>query len=359
MSEPNLNPFACRYTPHLPELLTKMNCSLAITTYQAGKVVIISPKDENTLTQLPRTFKKPMGISYDAQKNTMVLATQGEVITFKNSVELASTYPNAPGVYDALFLPRLTYHTAPLDLHDIHVGKDNEIFAVNTLFSCIVKIEEAYNFTPIWTPPFIDAIASEDRCHLNGLAMRDGKPAFATAFNSGNTASSWRENITETGIIMDIEKNKILADGLAMPHSPKWINNKLYVLLSATGELVEIDAENGEKKVIYNFNAFVRGLAFYKDYLFVGFSKLRKNSSTFSKIQFSHEANEAGIAVFHLPTASLSGKITYENSVDEIYDLIVLPNCLRPNILNTMNDIYKSALITPNATYWGMRQKEE
>ncbi|MEQ9305149.1 MAG: DUF4915 domain-containing protein, partial [Marinoscillum sp.] len=68
-----MTPFSFTYSPELPELLLKINCSLMITTYQAGKVVMISPKDENSLVTLPRTFDKPMGM--DVQGDRIVLAS--------------------------------------------------------------------------------------------------------------------------------------------------------------------------------------------------------------------------------------------------------------------------------------------
>lgn len=87
-------PFTCTYTPQLPELLTKLNCTIAITTYQAGKLVFISAKDENTIIQLPRTFDKPMGIATDHEKDKLALACKDEVIVFANSPGLARHYPN-------------------------------------------------------------------------------------------------------------------------------------------------------------------------------------------------------------------------------------------------------------------------
>ena len=62
-------PFSCKYTPQIPELLLNLNCSIAISTYQAGKLVLISPKDENSLVQLPRHFEKVMGIAEDKKKD--------------------------------------------------------------------------------------------------------------------------------------------------------------------------------------------------------------------------------------------------------------------------------------------------
>ena len=53
---------------------------------------------------------------------------------------------------------------------------------MNTLFSCLAGLDSRYSFVPRWRPPFISALAAEDRCHLNGLAMVDGDaPAFLVA----------------------------------------------------------------------------------------------------------------------------------------------------------------------------------
>jgi len=270
---------------------------------------------------------------------------------------LAFHYPNSPKKYDALFMPRSTYHTGPLDIHDLHFGADNKIYAVNTLFSCIVTIDDNYNFTPFWKPNFIDKLVSEDRCHLNGLAFLNGKPKYATAFNTGNKAQSWRDDITKTGVVIDVETNEIIAEGLAMPHSPRIYNNELYVLLSASGELVKIDVETGAKEVVLKIGGFLRGMDFHKDYLFVGLSKLRENSSTFAKLDFAKEANQAGIVVIHLPTASLIGKINYLNSLDEIYDIKLIPDRIRPNILNTIKHDYKQGLMIPQSTFWAIESQ--
>jgi len=351
-SDTSLAPFSCQYSPQVPELLLRLNCTIAITTYQAGKLVLISPKDEDTLVQLPRTFPKPMGIAENKATDQLALACKDEIIIFSNSPELALHYPRSPEKYDALYMPRTTYHTGPLDIHDLCFGKDGTLYAVNTLFSCIVTIDDRYNFTPYWKPPFIDNLVSEDRCHLNGLALVDGLPKFATAFNQGNSFQSWREHVTTTGVIFDLETNETVASGLAMPHSPRWFGDALFVLLSASGELIRVDVNSGKKEVIVKLDGFVRGMDLYKDYLFIGLSKLRKNSSTFGKLDFAEKANQAGIVIIHLPTGSMVGNIHYLSSLDEIYDVHIIGNKTRPNILNTMTPDYKQGLMIPELTFW-------
>jgi uncharacterized protein (TIGR03032 family) len=351
-------PFSCTYSAQVPDLLQKLNCSIAISTYQAGKLIFLSAKDENSLIQLPRTFARPMGIAENKSKDKIALAAKDEIIVFANSKALAQHYPKSPNKYDALYMPRVTYHTGPLDIHDLSFGKDDQLFAVNTLFSSIIKIDDDFNFTPYWTPTFIDKLVSEDRCHLNGMAMKDGLPKYATAFNQGNSFQSWREKVTETGVIFDVDSNDVIIEGLAMPHSPRIFNNELFVLLSATGELVKVNTSTGKYDVVVKVDGFVRGMSLHKDYLFIGLSKLRKNSSTFGKLKFAEKANHSGIMIVHLPTGSIAGKISYETSVDEIYDVHILADKIRPNIMNTLNENYKLGLMTPESTYWALPKNE-
>lgn len=351
-SAPPTAPFSCQYSSHVPDLLLKLNCSIAITTYQAGKLVFISPKDEDNLVQLPRNFDKPMGIAMHPTKDKLALACKDEVVVFANSPQLARHYPRAQDKYDALYMPRVTYHTGGLDVHDLSYGEGEELYAVNTLFSCLMKIDSDYNFAPYWIPPFVDAFVSEDRCHLNGMAMQNGKPKYVTAFNQGNSYQSWRETVTTTGIIMDVDSNEIICDGLAMPHSPRLYNGELYVLLSAKGELIKVNVNTGTYDVVFKTEGFLRGMSLHKDYLFIAQSKLRKHSSTFGKLDFAETANEAAITIIHLPTAAVAGKITYLTSLDEIYDVHILTDKIRPNILNTRTPDHKEGLMTPQATFW-------
>jgi len=356
-SSPGVAPFQIVYSPHIPELLQQLNTTLVYSTYQAGKLVFLSPVGTEKLVQLPRTFNKPMGFGFHSDGQKMALATADEVIVFANSPSLAQHYPRSPEKYDALFVPRMTLYTGALDVHDLHWGADDKLYGVNTLFSCLCTFDSNYNFTPYWTPPQITEMASEDRCHLNGLALKNGTPKYATAFNRGNTAQSWRENINETGVVWDIDENAIIAEGLGMPHSPNLYDGELYVLTSANGELIKINPSTGSKEVVFQMDAFLRGMTKVGDYLFIAHSKLRQNSSTFAQLDISKKANRSGIVVLHLPSKSIQGEIQYQSSVDEIYEIHALPNVLRPNILNTKKEDHKLSLMTPDATYWAKNQE--
>lgn len=342
-------PFSCSFTPNLPELLYQLKCTLVISTYQAGKVVFISATDENNIVQLPRTFDRAMGIALEGNK--MAIGTRNEVIVLVNSEGLAKSYPKMPETYDGMFLPRLTYYTGYVDIHDLHWGNKG-LWAINSSFSCLALIDENYSWTPKWQPPFIDELASEDRCHLNGLAMQDGKPQFVTALGNGNTVQSWRKQLPDGGILMHVESSEILLQNLNMPHSPRIFDGELYLLLSAKGALVKVNTQTGSYEIIKQLNGFVRGMAKYGDYVFIGLSRLRKNASTFKNLPIAQKAKYAGIVIIHLPTGAKVAELQYQTSVDEIYDVQILPELRRPGILNTISKVHTYSISIPQATFW-------
>lgn len=343
-------PFSSANSPNFPEILHRLNCALAISTYQANKVVMIGAHDEASTYVLPRNFQKAMGIAY--RDNKMAVATKSEIIVLRNDPRLAQSYPAKPQFYDGLFLPQATYYTGMIDTHDLHWGKSG-LWAVNTSFSCLVSIDSDYSFTPRWKPHFITDLVSEDRCHLNGLAMNAaGEPAYVSALGSGNTRQSWRDNITEGGIIMDVASNEIVAQGLAMPHTPRLWNDELFILLSAAQKLVKIDTNTGKYDEVAHIPGFVRGMSRIGDLVFITTSKLRQNSSTFRHLDIAKEAQKAGIVVVDLNTGAIISQFEFMMSVDEIYDIHIIPGYRRPNILNTYKTTHVEALSTPDTTYW-------
>jgi len=347
-------PFSCTYSPNIPELLFDLRCSVAISTYQAGKVILIGAPDTKQLVQLPRNFDKPMGIALDGDR--LAIATRDKVVVMRNVPQMAKNFPGQPNVYDGLFLPRATYFTGETDIHDIH-WIDQELWAVNTNFSCLVKIDDQYSFIPSWKPPFVNEIAPEDACHFNGVAFENKKPVFATALGKSNTREGWRANKINGGVLINIQSNQIINETLAMPHSPRIYDGRLFLLLSATGELVEIDRNTGGVISRKNFNGFVRGMDKLGDHLFVGLSKIRETSSAFKDLPVSGKSVFSGIAVIHFPTMRIVGYIKYETSVEEIYDVKILPGIRRANIVSHEKD-GKLAITTPVGDYWGMKSDE-
>lgn len=331
-----------------------LGCSIAISTYQAGKVIFISAQDQDRLVQLPRTFEKPMGIALNGAQ--LAIATVHEVVVLANAPEMAKNYPKQPNTYDALFLPRSVYYTGELDIHDLH-WHNNELWAVNTRFSCLATLDAHYSFTPRWRPKFITDFGPGDNCHLNGLAT-DKELLFATALGGTNTPKGWKKQKANGGILIDIKSNEIVATQLPMPHSPRIYDNKLFILMSATGELAILDPSNGKYEVVKKLQGFVRGMDRIGDYLFIGLSKLRKTSTAFGDLPIAKDSLMCGVVALHLPTLSIVGHIKYETSVEEIYDVKIIPNTKRPGILNHLKEDFRMGLTTPGVNYWARKEGE-
>lgn len=344
-----LPPFSCTSTPGFLKLLHSLRSSIAITTYQAGKLIFISPKNENELIQFPRTFNKPMGIAL--HDNKLAIATQNEVVVYRDAPGQAAHYPKRPDTYDALYVPRAKYYTGELDIHDITFSADG-ILAVNTQFSCVSRIDENFSFTHAWQPSFIPTLTPGDSCHLNGMVIENDKPKYLTALGSTSVSKGWRPNKAQGGVLIDAHTNAFILDKLPMPHSPREYPEGLFVLLSATGELIRVDIKKQSYEVIHRFDGFVRGLDRIGDFLFIGLSKLRTTSEAFGDLPIASRSPMCGIVAFHLPSSKVIGQLKYETSVEEIFDVKVLPNVIRPSILSIEKNDHDGIIMVPDGIYW-------
>lgn len=345
--------FQCTFSPGIPELLDRLDCSLVVSTYQAGKLIFISPF-EGGLIQLPRNFDKPMGLAVEGRR--LAVATRHAVVVLADDPRLSLVHPSRRGQYDALYAPRASYYVNEVDLHDMAWAGD-ELWAVNTLFACLCTIDDHYSFVPRWRPPFISALAPEDRCHLNGMALVGGRPAYATALGTADTPIGWKENRYGGGVLIDCERDAVVLDGLAMPHSPRVFDGKVYMLLSLLGALVEVDPEQGRYTEIARVPGFVRGLARHGDYLFVGMSKIRPGR-VFPDLPLDRDKLLPGIAAIHLPSGAVMGLIQYQTDCEEIYDVQVLPGLRRPGIIGLGDGTHLNALSTPEMAFWGKPPEE-
>ena len=343
-----LPPFTCTYTPNIPELLNQLGITLVLSTYQAGKVIFVNASNSETLTQLPRNFDKAMGIAVDGDK--LAIASKSEISVFRCDRSLAKDYPDQPNTYETIYAPKATYYTGAIDAHDLIYSKLG-LLAVNTMFSCLVTIDDDYSFKPFWKPNFISEIAPGDRCHLNGVALLNGMPEYVTMLGVSDEPQGWRAKKSVGGAIMHVPTNKIILDKLSMPHSPRIYGDKLFFLNSGKGEIVSFNPTTGVSEVVKSLPYFLRGMALHEDYLFVGLSKIRSTSTSFQQLPISETATVAGIAIIYLPFKSLLGVIKYENSVEEIFDVQVILN-KKPGIMSMQKDSFKNCVVLENESYW-------
>ncbi|GLQ30246.1 TIGR03032 family protein [Litoribrevibacter albus] len=360
------------YSDNLPQILKVLNISLVITSYQAGQLILIR-SDGDTVTTCSKEFPRPMGVYADQHHLTLGTATQ--VIDFQrcdglldqvrsgyldNEQELTKKILekdekameaflnerrktiNQVKKANALYLHRAAITTGMINIHDIAWG-DEGLWVVNSTFSCLATLAPDSSFIARWKPPFISELVPEDRCHLNGMAMRDGKPRYVTTFNKENRRDSWAEEQQfDDGTLIDVQTSKILVDGMIMPHSPRYHEGKIYVCESGRGLVWRVDPESGAKTQMIQLPGFLRGMTFLDDIMLVGLSRVRDSDSN-KDMPLRQEGIEtvSGVWLINLNDDSVIAYIKFEDDVDQIYDIGIIPNGSFPELLDVNNPLIR------------------
>lgn len=317
--------------------LGEQQVSLSFSTYQTGKLFLIGLKPDGQLSVFERTFERCMGLWVSSQR--LYTSSLYQLWRFENALQPGQLHQD----YDRLYVPQVGYTTGDLDIHDIAEDSQGEVIFVNTLFSCLATVSEQYSFVPLWKPPFISKLAAEDRCHLNGLAMENGRPHYVTAVGQTDVADGWRDRRQHGGCVLDVESNEVIVSGLSMPHSPRVYQDKLWLLNSGMGDFGYVDLATGKFEPVTFCPGYLRGLTFTGDYAVVGLSKPRHNK-TFSGLELDEKlaAKDAearcALQVIDLRTGDIVHWLRLEGVVAELYDVTVLPGVRCPMALGFKSD---------------------
>lgn len=356
--------FSSLSSDNFPKILKALNISLAVTSYQSARLILVRSNGENIDTNL-KQFPRPMGIYADEERIT--IGTFNQVLEFKRSDRLLEEIKNGKldntGNFskkvlekdkeqleelkktreneleqikraDSLYLHRAALTTGMINIHDIAWG-DEGLWVVNSTFSCLSTLSPDSSFIARWKPKFITELVPEDRCHLNGMAMVDGRPKYVTTFNMEDSRDSWSSGRIDYGTLIDIDTDEILIEGMIMPHSPKVYNGEVYVCESGLGVVWKYNPITKEKTQVVKLQGFTRGLYFYGGVMFVGTSKIRaseiKNPTPLSK---EYDETYAGVWMINLEDNTEIGYLKFEGDVDQIYDIAIIPDSTMPELLN-------------------------
>ncbi len=326
-------------------LLHQLGAALLVSTYRANKLLVVRAAGGG-LSTLVRTFDRPMGLAADGRR--LAVSTRTEVWLLRNAPDIAPRIEPA-GQHDACYLPRSCHVTGDIGIHEM-AWADEELWAVNTRFSCLCTLHPDYSFVPRWRPPFITALAAEDRCHLNGLAIVDGQPKYVTALGQKDTKDSWRATKPHGGCLMDIPTGEIITCGLSMPHSPRWHDGGLWLLESGTGRLVLVDAATGQRQTVAELPGFTRGLTLCGPYAFIGLSKIRPTSAMDGvPLAERREQLKCGIAAVDLRSGQVIAFLEFQTAVEEIFDVQLLRGLRFPEVMGFQQETIQHTFIVPPA----------
>ena len=344
-SAPADSPLRSVYTQSFPEFLNQLGSAMLVSTYQTGKL-ICARYDGGQLNTHFRNFSRPMGLA--VAPGRIAVGTRAEVLDYRNFPAVAPKV-EPKGKHDACFLPRNKHFTGDIRIHEVAFAQ-GELWLVATNFSCLATLDAEHSFIPRWKPPFISQLTSEDRCQLNGLCVIDDEPRYVTALGETDEPGGWRENKASGGILMDVETGEIVLSGLSMPHSPRWSEDRLWVLESGKGTLSVADLDAGTVETVAELPGFTRGLLFAGGLAFVGLSQVRE-TATFGGLPLMERLDErlCGVWAVNPQSGQIVGFLRFEELVQEVFDVALLAGVRYPEIAEEGSDAATNSFVLPEA----------
>jgi uncharacterized protein (TIGR03032 family) len=219
---------------------------------------------------------------------------------------------------------------------------------VNTRFSCLCTLDAKYSFVPRWKPPFITALAAEDRCHLNGAAFEPSGIRYVTALGTTDKEGGWRENKVSGGVVLDVPSGEVVVRDLCMPHSPRLVNGQLYLLDSGRGHLITADPKTAKREVVAEVPGYARGLAIAGNFAFIGLSQIRE-SNVFGGMPIAASGKElkCGVWVVDIKRGQTVGFVEFRKGVAEIFDVKLLGGKKFPTVLGFQKTTVQGVFILP------------
>lgn len=309
---PGSEPFA--------ELLAAVDASLLVVGRDPGVVVVIgSTGDDLRLDSVDIPGARAVAVP---RQREIVVATAADVWRYRRQRDGSHDQSGEPV---SLFVQRSSHHIGSIDVHEMVPDSDGELWLVATRFSCLATIDDDHSFVPQWVPGFVSKLAGDDRCHLNGLAVRDGRPRYVTAYSESDLSGGWRDTKTFGGVVVDVESDEVIARGLCMPHSPRWHRGALWVLESGSGTLGRIDPDVGRFESVVTVPGFARGVVFLGRYAIVATSRLRAGVDDGVPLAETDRPVRVALALVDLDEAKIVGVLPMRDRLSEIQDVQAVP----------------------------------
>ena len=317
------------HSANLADVFQSLHASVLLSTYQAGKLVVIGSDTKKPLFSF-HSFDQVMGVAVGQDR--IAIGSRRQIHFLRAAHEVAPTLPPR-GSFDGCFLNRISMTSGSIHGHDLAFGSEG-LWVVNTLFSCLCTLDGDYNFFPRWRPPFVTQLIDQDRCHLNGMAIEHGVPRYVTVLGLTDEPAGWRSNKKSGGAILDVPSGEVISSELCMPHSPRMYGGKLWVLNSGRGELSIVDTKSGKLQVVASLPGYTRGLAFHGNYAFVGLSRIRE-TNVFGGLPIGEhpEKLQCGLGIVELTTGRTIATLRFKTGVEELFAVETIPGFHHPKII--------------------------
>lgn len=320
-------------TESFTDVLAQIHASLLVSAPGAGAVAILRRGGQGLNTHLA-ALERPTGMA--ARDGMLAIATPAGIAEHRD-VPLARNRLTGNIRRDACFVPRRFQQTGDLGMGELAFAGE-ELWLVATRFSCLATLDDEHSFVPRWRPPFVTEIAAEDRCHLNGLCVVGDEVRYVTALGATDSPGGWRERVADGGVVIDVRDGRTVASGLALPCSPRWHRDRLWVLLAPEGALATVDLGSGTVDTVAHVPGFARGLAFHDSLAFVGVSAVRGAPES---------DQQCGVWVIDLATGTTVAFAKFTRGIDTVADVQILPAIAFPEIISAGSDAARNTFVLP------------
>lgn len=276
-----------------------------------------------------------------AQSQTLYLFTRFQIWRMENALPAGHT---TDAGHDRLFVPKSANTVGRLGIPDLALDADGAVIFINPGFNCISRLDERYNFAPLWQPPFMptpDRVTKGDCCHLSGMALREGRVTHVSSYAQSPVVDGWKNAIQNGGVLLDIAGHSEPVRGLTMPHAPRWHNGQLWLMNSGTGEFGRVDVARGVFEPVLRVSGFVRCLCFIGDRYAALAASIPPDGEEFASLPLRQNGAKPTCAILIADlergeiahTASFFGK-----NAREIFGMAALPGARRPALVPLHSD---------------------
>ena len=320
------------YSRGLGDWLISKRVGIVCSTYLTGYLLFLGVRADSAVVPSAAQFSMAMGMS--ASDGRIYLGTKNEIWRLENVLQPGEV---ANDIFDRFYAPRAAELTGDINIHELGVDAAGQVVFVNTRYSCLATVSPTHAFKPLWKPKFISRLAPEDRCHLNGLAMDNGGARYVTACSTGDVLESWRGGRRDGGVLIDVETDQVVCDGLSMPHSPRLWQGSLYLLESGRGYLVKVDRNSGKREDVTFCPGFARGLAFVSDYAVVTVSLPRHGTFEDLPLEQTLRRNgtgpRCGLLIIDLRNGDIVEWFRLRGDINELFDVHFIENVRCPRAI--------------------------
>ncbi|WP_448208419.1 DUF4915 domain-containing protein [Azospirillum sp. sgz302134] len=192
------------------------------------------------------------------------------------------------------------------------------VLVVNTKFGEIVRVADdghgGLTEEPVWRIPDRAKALVPDP-YANGLVRHRG--GLVVAMLSGARGPDHR-NLP--GAVWSVDEDVEICGGIRIPHSVFSVDDRLIVLESGTGRV--LDVTTGTAEEVARVDGFVRGVCRLGHELVVGTSAFRRISRSSDRVRVGYKPSRCALHRIDLETGAVTS-VSHRPLGCEIYDLLV------------------------------------